>query len=408
MWAIRTCNGDCERPTSRIMKAWTRPGWWPWPRLIVYSVAVAAVVVAGSLFGTGWYYGNVLKDQALVPDHKPHLLDLRVVAVGGDQVTLRAKGGSGNDEGWSWRGTYGLEWPGGYGQVGEIRSIDGLQVVRDFRPVHSTLAEGAMARIDSFTFPGDPVQAFGIGFEEVVVAGELGPLPAWFVPGRSDTWAIFVHGKDSNRREVLRILPTLQRLGFPVLVITYRNDEGVAPDPGGFHRYGLAEWRDLEAAVAYALDHGARRLLPIGFSMGGGIVASFLYESPLARQVSAVVLDSPMLDFGATIDMKAKASGLPGLVAGPVKWAAGLRYGIDWSRLDYIRRADQLGAPILLFHSESDAMVPVSVSDRLAKARPDLVTYRRTPDAGHVRSWNVDPAGYEAALADFLRPFAGD
>jgi hypothetical protein len=376
--------------------------------LIVYSVAAVAVVVAGSLFGTGWYYGNVLKDQALVPNHEPHLLDLQVVVVGADQVTLRAQDAAGNNDGWSWPGTYGLEWQGGYGQVGAIRNIDGHQVVRDFRPVTSTLAAGAMARIDSFAFPGDPLQAFGIRFDEVVVAGELGPLPAWFVPGRSDTWAVFVHGKDSNRREVLRILATLQRLGFPVLAITYRNDEGVAPDPGGYHRYGLTEWRDLEAAAAYALDHGARRLLPIGFSMGGAIVANFLYESPLARQVVAVVFDSPMLDFGATIDMKAKANGVPRPFTGAAKWASGLRYGIDWSRLNYLRRADRLSAPIMLFHGDRDTMVPVSVSDRLAKARPDLVTYRRTPDAGHVRSWNVDPVGYEAALADFLRPFAGD
>jgi len=54
------------------------------------------------------------------------------------------------------------------------------------------------------------------------------------------------------------------------------------------------------------VDHGATKLLLIGYSMGGGIVVSFLYQSALADRVVGVILDAPMLDFEATVDWGAR------------------------------------------------------------------------------------------------------
>lgn len=41
-------------------------------------------------------------------------------------------------------------------------------------------------------------------------------------------------------------------------------------------------------------------------------------------------------------------------------------------------------------------------NDALAEVKRDLVTYVRVADATHVRSWNMDPDDYEAAVASFL------
>jgi pimeloyl-ACP methyl ester carboxylesterase len=76
-------------------------------------------------------------------------------------------------------------------------------------------------------------------------------------------------------------------------------------------RYGLTEWQDLAAAAQYALGHGARRLLLVGYSMGGAIVISFLERSPLAGRVAGVVVDSPMTDFGRAVDHGASRQTLP-------------------------------------------------------------------------------------------------
>jgi uncharacterized protein len=46
--------------------------------------------------------------------------------------------------------------------------------------------------------------------------------------------------------------------------------------------------------------------------------------------------------------------------------------------------------------------VPVAVSDELRAAHPDLVEEVRVEGAGHVRSWNAEPAAYQARETAFL------
>jgi len=222
------------------------------------------------------------------------------------------------------------------------------------------------------------------------------------VRGTGSTWAIFVHGKNSGRREGLRILPTLTSAGLTTLLITYRNDADVPAPLDGIFRFGATEWEDVDGAARYALDHGATKLVLVGDSMGGSIVSAFLYRSPLAERVAGVILDAPALDFQAAVRLQAGDRQVPGLVTDVAETIAAVRYGIDWNALNYLNGAGQLRAPILLFHGEADREVPIETSDALAAARPDLVHYIRTPTAGHVRSWNVGPDAYSAAVMDFL------
>ncbi len=365
-----------------------------------------ALVALGGVVGGGWYISGLLRAGALAPDRDPDELDLQVVALGEGQVTLRATNEATEDGDWMKDGIFGLEWEGGYGQVGAILRTDGEQVVREFSVMQGTPEIGEPARLDSFAFPGDPEQAHGIGFEEVVISSELGELPAWFVDGPGDTWVIFVHGKGANRREALRMLPTAARLGLPSLVITYRNDVETPASADGFYRYGQTEWRDLAAAADYALQHGAKELVLVGYSMGGAIVTNFLYESPLVERVVGVILDAPMLDFGAVVDWGVRNSTAPGIVITTGKIIAASRFDFDFDALNYLKRADELALPILLFHGDADPTVPVSTSDALSEARPDIVTYVRAAGVGHVRSWNAGPAAYEAKVRDFLERVA--
>jgi len=376
-----------------------------WRVLIIVSVAVVLVAGAGLGWG-GWYLSDVLKDGALAPNRDAPQNDLEVVAIGEDRVTLRVTPASEEDGPWTKDGIWGLSRDGGYDQVGAILEINDQQVVRELFPITADLKVGERVRLDSFTFPDDPQQAFGLPFEEVSCSSPLGSFPAWFVGGDGDTWAIFVHGKGASRREALRTLPTVAELGLSSLVITYRNDEGLPSNPDGFYRYGQTEWEDLEGAASYALEHGAEDLVLVGYSMGGAIVANFLYESDLAERVRGVILDAPMINFNATIDLGARQKGYPGLVTTIAKGVASLRFDVDWGALDYLKHTDDLRAPILLFHGDDDERVPVETSDALAEARPDLVKYVRVADATHVRSWNMGPAAYRAAVSDFLQDLA--
>ena len=263
--------------------------------------------------------------------------------------------------------------------------------------------------LDERAYPGDPLVAHGIQFTEVKYESDLGQNPAWLIDGDDTTWVILVHGNGLTRRDVLKVLPPVVAAGHPALVITYRNHPLAPGDPTGQLQYGLTEWQDLEAAVSYALAEGASDVVLVGYSMGGGIVTNFMYESAQAASVAGIVLDSPMLDFGAAVDLGASNRSLP-LIGVPIppsltaaaKWIADLRYDVDWQRLNYLDRVEELSVPVLLFHGASDDLVPVGTSDELAEVRSDLVTYHRVDLAKHLQSWNVNPLIYETLLVNFL------
>jgi alpha-beta hydrolase superfamily lysophospholipase len=211
-----------------------------------------------------------------------------------------------------------------------------------------------------------------------------------------------VHGHSGDRIEALRALPVVNRSGLSSLVIDYRNDGGVVEDPSGYYLYGSTEWRDLEAAVQFALDQGASSVVPYGYSMGGGIVMAFLYNSPLASSVSGVVLDAPMLDLARVIDQAGGQRHVPGLITSTARFITEQRFDVEFDDMAYLGDVDQLDAPILLFHGDDDDRVPVGTSDDLAAARLDLVTYERVAGAKHVHSWNLDSDRYESVLESFL------
>ena len=368
------------------------------PIFLAGVLAVIALVVGG-----GWYVADVLENDGLLPDHDDPELDMVVDAIGDGRLTLRVTSETSEDGPWIRDGLWGLKSASGYGQVGRILEISGQHVVREYTPLTGTLRNGEMVHVDSSVFPVDPEEAFGLPFEDVSFSSPLGDLDAWFVDGSNTTWVIFVHGRENDRREALRMLPTVVDAGHPSLLITYRNDEDAPADPSGYYQYGWTEWEDLEGASAYAVEHGAEDLVLVGYSMGGAIVVNFLYRSPLADKVRGVILDAPMINFSDTVELGASERGLPGPLVAVAKSIASQRFGIDWGELNYLSRADELDTPILLFHGDQDDVVPMETSDALSKARPDIVKYVSFAGAPHVGAWNVDRARYEATVSDFLQ-----
>jgi alpha-beta hydrolase superfamily lysophospholipase len=252
------------------------------------------------------------------------------------------------------------------------------------------------------TYDGNPERGRGLDYTDVQVPGEQGLFPAWHVPGKASTWVIMVHGYKSNRAEGLRIMPLFVRLGLPVLDITYRNDLEAPASPDKLYHLGSTEWQDLEAAVQYALTHGAEDLLLYGWSMGGNIVETFLRRSSFASHVRAVVLDAPVLNWRLVFDKQARDRHFPEFITNIVEWIIYLRAGINFNEQDHIASASQQKIPTLLFHGVDDSLIPVAGSDAFARSCPDLVTYQRVSGANHTQGWNVDAQAYEQALETFL------
>ena len=382
-----------------------------WRATILVFLTLAAITVMG---GGGAFMWNLIRDEVFKPREGVRPLDLEVLELGEDRITLGVipeitTYAQVRDE-WTRSGLWGLRWNEGYAQVGEIIRVDEQQVVREFSPITGNLKPGDRVRTELWPFADDPSGVFGLTTRKVSYLSPLGEFSASLIDGTSDTWVIFVHGKLPPRKSptAYPILPTVADLGLPSLIITYRNDVGELPSPDGFHWYGLTEWEDLEGAVSYAQEQGAESVILVGYSMGGAIVTNFLYRSPLAAKVSGAILDAPMLDLGSAIDHGVRQRGLPVFLTGIGKFLARVRFDVDWKALNYLSRATELEVPILLFHGDADTVVPVATSDALAQARPDIVSYHRVPDATHVRSWNMNPERYEATVQEFLVALMGE
>ncbi|HEV2757646.1 MAG TPA: hypothetical protein VG318_17945 [Actinomycetota bacterium] len=336
--------------------------------------------------------------------------DLFVAESEGDRITLLLAKNSRTDAltGERW----GLQWPGGYGQIGPIITKTEDRVTRAYEHVSGPpLSAGDHVEVDSYTYRGNPKTGLGLVYEEVKFESPIGIFPGWWIPSSSRTCAVFVHGLAAPRRESLRMIPPFVQSGVGCFVVSYRNDPATPVDSAGIYRYGLTEWEDIDAAVRFAQARGIDNFVLVGCSAGASHSLAFLKRSKLSKSVRGLMLDSPLLSLEQTLDWHAQQHPiLRSRLASPSvrlgKMMAERRHGVDWDEVDHLKDADRLVTPILLFHGTNDERIPVSTSDCLAAARPDLVEYKRVPGAGHVRCWNHGPQPYEDAVKRYLNRLA--
>ncbi|WP_344530107.1 alpha/beta hydrolase [Streptomyces albiaxialis] len=307
-------------------------------------------------------------------------------------------------------GVYGLTGRGTHAVVGPVlddptdKGAPSTVVRRLDRVAQGQLSTGATVRLTPVVHVGDPGTALGMEFTEVEIPGELGALPAWFVPGDRAHWVIAVHGLGATREHPMTVLPFLRQQRLPVLDIAYRGDPGAPRPLDGLGHLGDSEWRDLDAAIRYALRYGAERVILYGWSSGATMALHAAANSALRDRISGLVLDSPVLDWKRTLRALAAAQGTPRALLPLVVRAVQGRTGLSEGRLAAVAHPASLALPTLLLHGPDDTIAPWAASQALAESRPDLVTLHTVEHAPHAAMWNADPEGYEEALRRFLTP----
>ncbi|MEV7644457.1 alpha/beta fold hydrolase [Streptomyces rubiginosohelvolus] len=305
-------------------------------------------------------------------------------------------------------GTWGIAGSGIHAVVGPV--VDGASegadtVVRRLESVGQGILEpGVKVRLTPALYGGDPGSDLGLDHQEVEIPGELGPLPAWYVPGARDTWIITVHGLGTTRAQPMNLMPFLHQQRFPVLDIAYRGDPGAPRPADGLGHFGASEWRDLDAALRYALRYGARNVIVHGWSTGATMALYAAVESPLRDRISGIVLDSPVLDWQATVRALAAARGVPAALLPLAVRAAQGRTGMGATPVLETSVPASLRTPTLILHGPDDTVAPWGPSRELAARRADLVSLHAVPQAPHASMWNVGPARYEETLRRFLTP----
>ncbi|WP_189783744.1 alpha/beta hydrolase family protein [Streptomyces capitiformicae] len=369
------------------------------------KAAAAAVGVVFAAGAASVVAGRLASDAALkVPPGRPLPTEprLTVHSTAAGRITLTRAFAAQRP------GTYGLTGEAAHAVVGNV--LNGAPhtpdtVVRRLERVnHGTLEPGDKVWLTPNTHIGDPRTALGLDHTDIDIPGELGTLPAWFVPGARDTWVITVHGLGTTREHPMNVMAFLHRHRFPVLDLAYRGDLGAPRPPDGLNHLGETEWRDVDAAIRYAVRQGAAKVVLHGWSTGATMALRAATHSVLRDRVAGLVLDSPVLDWPTTLRALAAARRTPGALLPLAVRAAQGRTGMHGDRAEEAAAPPRLGAPALIFHGPDDTLAPWAPSRRLAADRPDRVTLRTVRHAPHGAMWNVDPAGYEEALRRFLTP----
>jgi pimeloyl-ACP methyl ester carboxylesterase len=366
----------------------------------VVGIATLSSVVAAAL--------TVRVARQVVTPPRSREEDIRVIAVADKTITLTATKDS------LLPGRYGLwfDQGEGYARVGAVVDATPTAVTRELISVdYGVLGQGARARLSGWFYLGP--KELGFPYSDVEIKTELGLAPAWLIPAEKpgDSWVIEVHGRAVQRSETLRAVPVFREAGYTSLLVSYRNDDEAPASADGRYSLGDSEWKDVDAALSYAVANGAKNVVLMGWSMGGAIVLQTATRSANARFIRGIVLDSPVIDWASVLGFQGAEMRLPAVASKAVLAVIGNKWGkrltgqhesIDLARLDFVARADELTWPILLMHSDDDGYVPSTSSHALAEARPDIVTFDAFSVARHTKLWNYDAGRWTVDIAAWL------
>lgn len=373
---------------------------------MIRSLAVGTAVAAGVVVAAHTALGAYVARRLVAPRAPKVFVP---VTIEGDTVSVPVVDDSREP------GTYGLRLDdGSHVSVGDIVRDDGDRVVRRVLTRPEGLGDGEVLAAWTSQNIGAP-EDVGPTRHLAVPLRRGGTAEAWEIGDRATAdgrWTIHVHGLRSSRNGALRSAPATTDAGWMSLVVSYAGDEECAPADALPSSLGTREWRDVDDAIAYAMENGAREIVLVAWSMGGTIAMLALEESPHRGTVTGLVLVAPALDWTRVVENAVTRAHLPRTVAATSMRVLGSRVGaralgliesVDTRALTWVG-AERPGPriPTLILHSRVDPVVPFSGSVAYVERHPDaeLIAFDAT---GHCNEANQELERFHGAIADFLR-----
>lgn len=249
--------------------------------------------------------------------------------------------------------------------------------------------------------------ALGLAFAEVDIATEGGVSPAWVVPGGTggDVWAVHLHGIRTTRSVTLPGVAALQSAGFTSLVPSWRGDSEGPPTFGGGSSLGHQEWRDVGAALEFAVSSGAKAIVLVGWSMGALVGSLVLKNSHLADRVVATLMVAPVTSWRAVLATAVRVARLPKVIGPLVETIlstpgicrlAGLGAPVRIAKLD--GAASTVSVPTLVIHNPGDPLSPFEATIDFCDRNEEFVELIAFDHAPHAMEWNREPLRFDDAI----------
>ena len=231
----------------------------------------------------------------------------------------------------------------------------------------------------------------------------VGKTPVWATPGLADgkpSRVVFVlaHGYGGTRATWNGLLKDLRKAGIDAVAPAMPGQDASPDKTVGF---GKKEARTILDCAAWARARGAKKVVGLGISLGGG--ATWLASAEDPKALDGVVTDAAFAQFDEAMN-RMFSFRLPGgaTILKPVVWFARAFSGIDPAAIRPIDAAAAWkGRPALVIQGTADRLIVPSNGERLAEAAGCPLW--RVEGADHAQDYPTDPEGYARHVVGFAR-----
>lgn len=273
------------------------------------------------------------------------------------------------------------------------------------------MTDGKAAYVLKRISPGD----LGMAFEDRRYSvrdersGKPLELASWWIPhpAGGEKTVVLIHGYADAKVGSIAWAPTWRSLGYHILAMDLR----AHGDSDGTHTTaGFFERKDLDQILNQLRAQNPQQTQEIvlfGISLGG---LAALATAELRQDVTAVVLDSPVVSFRHGVAKQIDLLGLPlpsmlPAIIGIAKWLS----GADLDLIQPLKLLGTLRCPIFVIQSGNDqfvgpadaALIEAAVLSRGAELPTGDVWI--VPDIAHLMALPADAAAYQSRLDQFLR-----
>jgi len=262
----------------------------------------------------------------------------------------------------------------------------------------------------------NPIEKKQLSYEVVVYPSRSGEttVDSWFIPARSAASGeeskrtiILSHGYGANREEswvpMYDLAELMHELGYNVIMFDYGYASKSYSAPA---TWGSEEKNQLLAAVDYAKERGAEKIIVWGFSMGGGTALQAALES---KSIDGLILDSLFLPSPETLYTNIKQ--YIGLPKYPTTAIIGKLLPLWTNHTFSSLPAETIlqttyDIPLFIIHGTADNKADVYIAERIAANQTVPQSRLWVIEGGqHELLFRKDPNVYMKNISQFLSSF---